>query len=481
MKKLVVLVFVSSLLVGCVDRQAQQQARETEQLIKDQTTSVEVMSVSQTTVADTLDLTGSIETSDEVDVTAIVGGALIAVSVKDGDQVTAGQVIARQDDGSFRAQLENARAQARAALSSLEQARTDALIGPQKSAAQILASQARLDQARARLQRLINGARPEEKAQAAAEVERAKSDMETARLARDRAQRLFNEGAIPKADLERAVNAYAAALAAYDSALAAQRLVQAQSRPEDIAAAEQDVRAAEQQLAIDQANKRLDVLYTQRVESAQASYEAAKQTQQLAEIALDNTVVRAPFSGRISGKPLQPGTYVAPGVSIAKIVGTGGAYFEAEVPESQVSLVSPGMKVDVTIDALPGVTTTGTLVAVSPQATGAGRLFFARVRLDSIPEGLRAGMFSRGVAVLGERSGVILLPSEAVLRDGEQAYVYIAQGDKAVRIDVTTGVTRNGATEVIGLTEGDRVIVKGQTTIANDAPIKVVERTSGGE
>ena len=115
---------------------------------------------------------------------------------------------------------------------------------------------------------------------------------------------------------------------------------------------EEDVRAAEQQLAIDKSNKRLDVLYTQRVESATANWEAARSTLRLAQIALENATIRAPFSGRISGKPLQPGTYVAPGVEVARIVGTGGAYFEAEVPESQVATVQPGMSVEVSIDAL---------------------------------------------------------------------------------------------------------------------------------
>jgi RND family efflux transporter MFP subunit len=475
MKNFVLLLSLAA-LAGCVDRTAQMQARQTEALIKDPTVAVTVTVASPTTVEDTLDITGSIETSDDVGVTGIVGGPLVAVYVKDGDQVKAGQVVARQDTSDYQARAETARAQVQAAKSALDQAKSDAAVGPTKSAAQVAASQARLDQAKARLQRLINGARPEERAQAEAQVEKAKSDLDTSKSALDRAKRLYTEGAIAKAALEQAENAYAAALAAYESSLQNQRLVQNASRPEDITAAEQDVRAAEQQLSIDKANQRLDVMYSQRIESAEANWRAAQHTLQLAQIALDNTTIRAPFSGRVSGKPLQAGTYVSPGVEVARIVGTGGAYFEAEVPESQVALVQPGMQVEVTIDALKGAKTTGTLVAVSPQATGAGRLFFARVRLDSVPEGVRAGLFARGTAILGRREGVFLLPSEAVRKDGAQSYVFLADGEKAKRLDVTTGVRRNGSTEVVGVTEGDRVVTKGQETLAEGVKIKVEDK-----
>jgi RND family efflux transporter MFP subunit len=467
--------------LGCVDREAQVQAKQTENLIKDPTIAVTVMDIAPTSVEDTLDITGTIETSDDVSVTAIVGGPLIAVYVKDGDQVRAGQAIAKQDASDYQARVTGARAQANAARSALDQARADAEIGPVRSTAAVKAAEARLSQAQSRLQRLINGARPEERAQAEAQVNKAKSDLDTAKLALDRAKRLFTEGAIPKAALEQAENAYASALAAYDSALQNLRLVQNASREEDISAARQDVAAAQQQLAIDQANKRLDVLYEHRVESAQANLQSAQQNLRLAEIALDNTTLRAPFSGRLSGKPLQAGTYVSPGVEVARIVGTGGAYFEAEIPESQIALVQPGMSVEVSVDALSGAKAAGTLIAINPQATGAGRLFFGRVRLDSVPAGLRAGMFARGVAVLGRRDGVFLVPSEAVLKDGDKSYVFIAVGEKAQRRDVTIGVTRNGSTEVIGIGEGDQIIVKGQGTLTDGSTIKLQDRTEPKE
>ena len=462
-------------LAGCVDREAQEQAKQTEQLIKDQTTVVEVMTVAATTVSDTLEITGTIQTSDDVEVTAIVGGAIIAVYMKDGDVVARGQAVAKLDDSDYRALLEQARAQVRVAKSALDQAKADAEVGPLRSAARVGAAEARLEQAKSALQKLITGSRPEERRQAEAQVQKAESDRDTAKLALDRARRLEGEGAISTSALEGAENAYRSALSAYDSAIEAQLLVNSSSREEDITAAEHAVRAAEHQLLIDKAEQRLDVLFGQRVESAEASWNAAQRAFELAQIALDNTVLRSPFAGRVFGRPTQVGTFVAPGVLIMSIVGTEGAYFEAELPESQIASLPIGVPVRITVDALRGETIDGKLVAVSPKATGAGRLFLARVQLDAVPEGVRAGMFARGVVTLGQRSGVHLLPSEALLQDGKKAYVFLMAGDRAERREVQAGPTRNGSTEVVGLSDGDSVIIKGQTTIADGSAVRTEE------
>ena len=238
------------------------------------------------------------------------------------------------------------------------------------------------------------------------------------------------------------------------------------------------MRAAEQQLLIDKAEQRLDLLFEQKVESARANWIAAERAFDLVQIALNNTTLRSPFAGLVSGRPTQIGTYVAPGVPVMRIVGTGGAYFEAELPESQVASLPIGVPVRVTVDALRDTAIDGTLVAVSPKATGAGRLFFARIQLDAVPEGVRAGMFARGVVTLGQRSGVHLLPSEALLQDGQRTYVFLMAGDQAKRREVQAGPTRNGSTEVIGLSDGDSVIIKGQTTLADGAPVRI-EKADG--
>src|SRR6185436_5794422 len=106
-----------------------------------------------------------------------------------------------------------------AARSTLQQAQSDARVGPTKSDSNVRAAQARLSQAKARYEKAKNGSRSEERTQAEWGVKKAKSDMDTAKAALDRANRLYAEGAIAKVDVENADNKYQNALAAYEGAL----------------------------------------------------------------------------------------------------------------------------------------------------------------------------------------------------------------------------------------------------------------------
>ena len=75
-------------------------------------------------------------------------------------------------------------------------------------------------------------------------------------------------------------------------------------------------------------------------------------------------MIRAPFSGTVSGKPVQPGTVVGPGTAILRIVGTQGIYFEGNVTSEAINDLRPGQPVTIAVDAVPGRTFPGAVRAV---------------------------------------------------------------------------------------------------------------------
>lgn len=458
---------------GCTDRDAQKQAARTKELVSDPTILVSTEPARTADMADTREITGSIVTTDDASIGAKISGRLAAVYVADGQSVSAGQAIAVLDTQELAARERQSAAQVDSARSRLNQAITDAKVGPQKSAAAVRAAQARLDQAKARLARLLKGGRDEEVRQAKAEVARAKSAMETAKSARDRAQNLYKEGAVSKAELEQAENAYAAALAGYESSLETLAISQSAGRPEDVAASEQDVRAAEEQLRIERANAQLDDNFSQRVAAARADLAAAEQAHRVSSIALADATIRAPFSGRVSGRPLQPGSLVSPGVVVARIVGAQGVYFEAEVTESDVARISPGAPVRVKMDALPNRSFMGSVLAVNPMASGVGRLYTVRVELGGATSEVKPGMFARGELQFGIKRGVTVVPTDAILRDGENTHVFIVEGGKAKQVAVRLGLTNGRTVEVDGLSPTAIVVVKGQSNLAEGSAVKV--------
>jgi HlyD family secretion protein len=462
-----------ALAAGCVNRGAQAQAKKQEELISDPTQPVQVATVRAADMRETFEITGAIAAGDQSQVGSPVGGRVVSVYVKDGDTVSTGQVVAQLETQDLTARLRQAQSQADAARSQVQQAQADAAAAPSRSDAAVKAAQARLNQAKARLLRLENGSRSEERIQAEWGVKRAKSDLDTAEAALRRAERLFNEGAIARVELEAAQNRQANAMAGYEAALQTLSLVQNSTRPEDLTAAREDVRAAEEALRVERANKTLDVVYRDRVVAARANLNSAEEQVRLARKALSDATVRAPFSGRVSGRPVQAGTVVAPGTPILTVVGGGGIYFDAQVPEKAIARVSPGMAVRVTLPSLPNLVLTGRVAGLDPQASSVARQFSVRVALNESLGAVRPGMFARGELNLGSRSGVPAVPTAAIVQDGEKAHVFAVRDKKATRVEVKIGLVADGLTEVSGLRPGEQVIVTGQANLVDGTPVRI--------
>lgn len=464
------------ILAGCVNRDAQAQADKNKQMNEDPKIPVTLQTVMGQTVNDEIEVTGQISADDDTVVSATSAGKLVSVTVRDGDMVAAGQMIAMIESTDARTRVSQAMAQVDAARAQLQTAINDSKAGPARTSAAVRAAEARVKQVENNVQKLKNGARDQDRAQAKLQVQRAQTDLSLAKTSVDRARKLFTEGAIARADLEVAENRYELAMTAYRSALESQSLIENSVRPEDLAIAQQELAAAKEQLRVEKANKSLDSNFTQRIEAARANLRSAQEQVNIAQKALSDTVVRSPFSGRVSGKPLQSGTVVAPGVTIARIVSTSGLYFEPEVTESQVSEIEPGTAVEVTVKAIGGAVLTGTVVSINPVASKVARLYTLRVAVNETLGRLKPGMFATGNLVVGKQEGIFLVPEPAVIVDGENSSVFIAVDGKAKRAQVKVKGRRGTNLMLTGLRSGDKVIVGGSNKVFNDSLIAEEEQ-----
>jgi RND family efflux transporter MFP subunit len=467
------IVALAVLGTGCVNREAQQQAKKTQEILSDPSTLVEVQELKPETLLDEFEISGQMVAQMDAQVGAKIGARLVAVYVKDGDRVGAGQAIARQDGADINAQVRQAQSALSVARNQLTQSIAEKRQGPVRSQASVQASEARLQQARANLEKLRKGARDEEREQVKAQVAAARSNMETVKrdLARD--EELFKQGAISQADVDRTRNQYQAALSQYEQSLENWRMMQNGSRSEDIAAAEQRVREAEEALKSDRAQKNLDVQYSLREDSAREQVIAAEEQLRIARNNQSESVIRSPFSGTIAGRPLQPGTYVAPGTPVARVVGSGGIYFEGEVPENKIGKLGEGSVVRVTTSGTGTADIMGKVLAVNPLGSETGRIFRVRVGLQDPPPTVRAGMFARGRIELERIEGATVVPTPAVLKEGNNNYVFIMDGTKAKKRTIKVLREQKGRSQIDGLPLGTKVIVRGQEKLAEGALVKL--------
>lgn len=464
---------------GCVNRAAQEQAKRTQAIVTDQTKEVAVSPAISKSITETLPITGEVTTSEDVSIGAKVPGKIVSVYVREGDSVSPGQLIAMLDASNANIQIQQAQAQVNATRSQLNQALANARVTPQRTSAAVAQAQAQLRAAKAQLSKAISGARPEERNQAQAAANSAKSNMETAKKERDRQQILLREGAVSQQRYDQAENAYQIALSQYEQALQQVNLIQSITRPEDIESAREQVRQAEEGVKTAQANKKLDVVLGDQVAAARASMQGAMATLNLARQGLEDLKVRSPLSGRVSGKPIQPGTVVAGGTPIVRIIGASGTYFEGEFPASLLSQIRVGAAVTVRIDGLEGRTLIGSIVSISPSASSVGRLFRARVQIQAGSE-IRPGMFARGEVALRTVNDATVVPTGAIVKRGDQSIVFIRQGDKAKLVNVKPGLTTDGFTQVDAVMPGDEVIVRGQNDLDDGSAIRL-EKASAGQ
>jgi Cu(I)/Ag(I) efflux system membrane fusion protein len=145
----------------------------------------------------------------------------------------------------------------------------------------------------------------------------------------------------------------------------------------------------------------------------------------------------------------------------------------AEVPESQASLLRIGATVEARSPAVPGMVFKGKVQAILPEINPNTRTLKARVELANAGGQLSPGMFVT-IALSGPADEGLLVPSEAVIRTGKRNVVMVAEADGKYRpVEVTVGDEANGQTQIAkGLVAGQRVVVSGQFLLDSEASMK---------
>lgn len=250
------------------------------------------------------------------------------------------------------------------------------------------------------------------------------------------------------------------------------------------------IQQSQAELSIAQANhKRNQELVAQgfisqrSVDESGANLEVAQAKLALAQATAQRLKIVAPFDGIAGIRGVNVGDYLKDGADIVNIEDLDAVYVDFRLPERLQSKVRPGQTAQVAFDALPGVRYAAVVQAISPQIDADGRAIAVRGCIDNRRLQLRPGMFARVTAVFAERSDARVVPEEAIVPDGNSAYVLrIVEGKEpgskvTRRTPVKLGVRSPGWVEVVdGLNAGDLVVTAGQQRIRKDGTeVRVVE------
>ena len=241
------------------------------------------------------------------------------------------------------------------------------------------------------------------------------------------------------------------------------------------------------QAALDQAEAELETLKAQ-LAAVRRNVEVANASLALADIGIDNTLIRAPFSGVITVKAAQPGEIVSPisggggftRTGIGTVVDMDSLEIQVDVNESFIGRVQPEQRVDAVLNAWPDWRIPARVIAIVPAADRSKATVKVRIGLlekDAriVPDmGVRVSFLAdepSAQAAASQPSGVAV-PAEAVLiRDGESIVFVVREARARLRV-VDADEARGGQRRITrGLALGERVVLSPPPQLADNAPV----------
>ncbi|MBR4545450.1 MAG: efflux RND transporter periplasmic adaptor subunit [Oscillibacter sp.] len=188
----------------------------------------------------------------------------------------------------------------------------------------------------------------------------------------------------------------------------------------------------------------------------------------------DQGNVIAPISGTLVTFNAVENSYVSNAMPVAVINGESDMKVTASVSEALVPKLKTGDGADVYISALDR-NMTAVIRSVERAANAQTRLYTVTLTLTDPAGDLLTGMFADVTFHTDRVNNAIVVPSEAILTNGDTQYVYIAVGSRAKYVEVSTGMTGTGVTEILsGLDGGEYLITVGQTYVTDGADIRIV-------
>jgi HlyD family secretion protein len=224
--------------------------------------------------------------------------------------------------------------------------------------------------------------------------------------------------------------------------------------------------------ALDTAKARADRAVA-GIASAKAAVGAAEANARNAQVAVDYTVIRAPFDGIILSKSANVGDMVTPFSSAADSKGAvvsmadmSTLEVEADVSESSLSKVSPGQPCEITLDALPDVRFRGTVSRIVPTVDRAKATVMTKVRFDAIdarvlPEmSAKVSFLSQPVTAEQQKPLTAVNPDAFAPRDGKTV-VFVVRDGKTAEVSVTPGQKIGELTAISGeVKTGEKAVLK---------------------
>jgi multidrug efflux pump subunit AcrA (membrane-fusion protein) len=198
----------------------------------------------------------------------------------------------------------------------------------------------------------------------------------------------------------------------------------------------------------------------QAIQSAEAAVSTARAQVAIAQKAVADATIRAPYAGYVSNRPIAVGEYVTPSSIIATVLRTNPIKLQLQVQESEAPYINSGMGVSLEVDAHRNRKFAGQVTAVNPAIDPVSRAVTVEAAIENSDNALRSGMFATAQIVRKGGSRAVFVPRAAVVSDqNTQSYrVFVIQGETAKLRVVQIGADEGEMIQILSGVNADEVV-----------------------
>jgi HlyD family secretion protein len=417
---------------------------------------VEVASVEIGAISLLLNYSGNLQAQKEVHLVPKVAGEITQVLVQPGDIVKKGDPIAMIDDEVYALQLKQAQsvlAEAQLNLQKMEDGARPEEIAAARSALAI--TNAALTDAE-----FIDD---NERTAAALNLANARSALQLAQAEYDKIAWAGQVSQTPQAlKLEQATNAYEASLAAYNL----------QTNPGDAQLAPLEGQRVQAELNLALAEEPFRPV---DFEIIRAKIGQAETAVELAQLQLGYTIIEAPLDGVVAEMYIDEGDMVGNNTPLGLVL-SQEIEVKLNIEESRLAQVETGQAVSLRVAAYPAVEFPAIVTNVAPHADSNTHTFAVTVTPLDKEGQLRSGMFADTTVLTAENKNTLLVPVSAVVSvDGQPAVYAVTADDTVEQRAVVIGLSNKHQVEILsGVKAGESVVINGQNNLQDGVTVNVV-------
>jgi membrane fusion protein, multidrug efflux system len=236
------------------------------------------------------------------------------------------------------------------------------------------------------------------------------------------------------------------------------------------------------QLSLERARDLRRKLTISQADLDQAEAEAKETAANVASLqaTVQRKLIRAPFSGVLGIRRLEPGEYLSSGQRIATLQALDTLNLEFTLPQNKLGQVTVGQSLRLSVDAFPSEAFEGTVSAIDPEVEETTRSFRIEGLIPNPQERLRPGMFTRIEVLLPEVLEVVAIPSTAIYRRSFGDSVFVVepsengQGQSVSERFVRIGPRKGDFTAILeGVEPGENVVTSGLFKLSNGRAVVV--------